>query len=314
MKFRKLGNTGLEVSVLGLGGSSLGSVFAEIDEREGIRTVHVAVDNGINLIDTSPYYGETKAELVLGRALREIPRAKYLLATKVGRYGVDAFDYSAARVSQSVDESLQRLGVDHIDFIQVHDIEFGDLDQIVDETIPALRQMQVAGKVRFVGITCLPLKLFRQVMQRTNVDQIQSYCHYCLNDTALLDLLPFCKAKGVVIFNSAPLAMRLLSHVGPPAWHPAPAALKAKCAAAAQFCKENGGDLGKLALQFAVANEEIPTHIVGTANPRRILQNIREIEEPLDEEMLAGVLKILQPVHNLTWLSGPVKKLEACAD
>ena len=304
MKYRKLGNTGLEVSVLGFGGSSLGSIFAEIDEQEGIRTVHVAVDNGINLIDTAPYYGQTKGELVLGKALREMPRRKYLLATKVGRYGAADFDFSARRVRQCVDESLQRLGVDHIDFIQAHDIEFGDLDQIVNETIPAMRQMQTVGKVRFVGITCLPLKLFRQVMEHADVDQIQSYCHYCLNDTSLLDLLPYFKAKGVAVFNSAPLAMRLLNHEGPPAWHPAPAELKARCATAAQFCQDRGGDLGKLALQFSVANEEIPTHIVGTANPKRILQNIRDIEEPLDEELLAGVLKILQPVHNLTWPSG----------
>jgi L-galactose dehydrogenase len=304
MKYRKLGSTGLEVSVLGFGGSSLGSVFGDIDEQEGIRTVHVAVDNGINLIDTSPYYGETKAEMVLGRALHEIPREKYLLATKVGRYGVDDFDFSAARVGQSVDESLQRLNVDHIDFIQVHDIEFGTLDQIVNETIPALRELQAAGKVRFVGITGLPLKSFRRVMERTSVDQIQSYCHYCLNDTSLLDLLPYFKAKGVAIFNSAPLAMRLLSHEGPAAWHPAPAVLKAKCAAAAQYCKAHGGDLGKLALQFAVANKEIPAHIVGTAGPKRILQNIRDIEESLDEKLLGDVLKILKSVHNLTWPSG----------
>jgi len=304
MKYRKLGNTGLEVSVLGFGGSSLGSVFAEIDEREGMRTVRVAVDNGINLIDTAPYYGQTKGELILGQALREIPRGQYLLATKVGRYGVADFDFSARRVTQSVEESLQRLGVEHIDFIQAHDIEFGGLDQIVNETIPDLRQMQAAGKVRFVGITCLPLALFRRVLEQTEVDQIQSYCHYCLNDTALLDLLPYCRAKGVAVFNSAPLAMRLLSAAGPAAWHPAPAELKAKCAAAAQYCKDHGSDLGRLALQFAVANEAIPTHIVGTANPRRMLQNLREIETPPDAELLAGVLKILQPVHNLSWPSG----------
>ncbi len=294
------------MSVLGFGGSSLGSVFAEIDEQEGIRAVRVALDNGINLIDTAPYYGQTKGELILGQALREIPREKYLLATKVGRYGADDFDFSARRVTQSVDESIQRLGVEYIDFIQAHDIEFGDLDQIVNETIPALRQMQAAGKVRFVGFTCLPLKLFREVLERTSVDQIQSYCHYCLNDTALLDLLPYLRAKGVAVFNSAPLAMRLLSDEGPAVWHPAPEILKAKCAAAVKFCRDRGGNLGKLALQFAVANEEIPTHIVGTASPKRILQNLRDIEEPLDKKLLAGVLKILQPVHNLTWPSGPV--------
>jgi L-galactose dehydrogenase len=306
MKYRKLGKTGLDVSILAFGGSSLGSVFKEIDEAEGIRTVHTAIDHGINLIDTAPFYGLTKAETVLGKALREIPREKYLLATKVARYGYKEkdFDFSPERVTRSVDESLARLGIDYIDFIQVHDMEFGNMDYIVSETIPALKKIQATGKVRYVGISSLPLRLQKYVMDRTEVDQIQSYCHYCLNDTALADFLPYLKEKGVAIFNSAPLAMRLLSLEGPPDWHPAPPELQAKCAEAARLCQARGTEIGKLALQFSVANPDIPTNIVGTANPQRILQNIREIEEPLDPQLLADVLKILEPVHNVTWPSG----------
>jgi len=306
MQYRTLGNTGLKVSVLGFGGSSLGSVFRAIDESEGIRTVHVALDNGINLLDTAPYYGATTAEQVLGKALREIPRDKYYLATKVGRYGdkPEEFDFSAQRVTRSVEESLQRLGVEYVDFIQVHDMEFGDIEQIVGETIPALRKVQEQGKARFVGITCLPVKLLQQVMERSQVDQIQSYCHYCLNDTALADRLPDIQKHGVGIFNSAPLSMRLLSDAGATDWHPASPELRARCAQAARYCRERGSDIGKLALQFSVANPDIHTNIVGTANPQRILQNIREIEEPLDEDLLAEVQQILKPIHNVTWLSG----------
>ena len=306
MQYRTLGKTGLKVSQLAFGGSSLGSEFRPIDEAEGIRTVHVAIDNGINLIDTAPYYGRTTAETVLGKALREIPREKYYLATKVGRYGtnIEDFDFSAERVTKSVDESLQRLNVDHVDFIQVHDMEFGDVEQIINETVPALRKVQAQGKARFVGITCLPPKLFRAVMDNVEVDQIQSYCHYCLHDTALADMLPYLQKHNVAIFNSAPLAMRLLTLQGPPDWHPAPADVRAKCMEAALYCQQRGGDIGKLALQFSVANPDIHTNIVGTANPDRILQNIREIEEPLNEELLAGVLDILQTIHNVTWPSG----------
>lgn len=306
MKYRILGNTGLEVSILGLGGSSLGSVFHEIDEAEGIRTVHVALDNGINFIDTAPFYGLTRAETVLGKALRDVPRGRYILATKVGRYGFQQadFDFSAARVIRSVDESLSRLGVEHVDFIQVHDMEFGSIEQIVTETIPALRSVQAAGKARYIGITGLPLHLFRAVMDRVHVDQIQSYCRYCLNDTSLTSLLPYLGEKGVGIVNSAPIAMRLLSLEGPPAWHPAPQLLRAKCAEAARFCAGRGGDLSRLALQFAVARPEIATNVVGTASPGRILRNIREIGEPIDPELLSGVQEILAPVHDLTWPSG----------
>jgi L-galactose dehydrogenase len=306
MQYRKLGGTGLDVSILGFGGSSLGSVFEEIDEAEGVRAVRIAIDNGINLIDTSPFYGLTKAETVLGKALREIDREKYLLATKVGRYGYQEkdFDFSAARAEQSVDESLQRLGVDYVDFIQVHDMEFGDARQIIEETIPALRKVQEQGKARFVGITGLPLKLLRRVSEQVEVDQIQSYCHYCLNDTSLEESLPFFEERSIAVFNSAPLSMRLLSDAGPASWHPAPAELRLKCAQAARFCRERGSDISKLALQFAVSNANIPVTIMGMASSQQVQQNLRIIEEPLDEELLAGVLEILAPVHNLTWMSG----------
>lgn len=306
MEYRILGQTGLQVSKLAFGGSSLGSVFRSVAEDDGIRTVHTALDHGINLIDTAPFYGLTKAESVLGKALKGVPRDRYLLATKVCRFGYkqEDFDFSAARVATSIDESLARLGIDHIDFIQVHDMEFGDIKQIINETLPALREAQCQGKVRFVGITCLPIRLYREVMEEFDVDQIQSYCHYALNDTALEEALPYLKEKGVGIFNSAPLAMRLLTQDGPPDWHPAPAEVKAKCAEAAAFCASQGADLAKLALQFSVAHPEMHTTIVGTANPDRILENIRQIEEPIDLDLLAKVQEILKPTHNVTWTSG----------
>jgi L-galactose dehydrogenase len=307
MNYRPLGKTQLKVSALAYGGSSLGSVFHPIDETEGIRSVHAALDHGINLIDTAPYYGATRAETVLGQALKGIRRDRYYLATKVARYGPDLkdFDFSAARVTRSVEESLARLGVDYVDFIQVHDMEFGRIRQIIDETLPALFRLRAAGKARFVGITALPVHLFKRVLDEVpEVDQVQSYCHYTLNDTALADLLPYLKTKNVGIFNSAPLAMRLLSNDGPPGWHPAPAELRARCAEAAAFCRRRGADLSHLALQFSLANPDIHTHVVGTASVDRVLENIRVASIPPDPELLAGVLNLLQPVHNLTWPSG----------
>ena len=306
MIYRTLGQTNVRVSALAYGGSSLGGVFHAIDEQEGIRSVHVALDAGINLIDTAPYYGATRAETVLGKALQGVARDRYLLATKVARYGPNLadFDFSAERIIRSVDESLQRLGVDYVDFIQVHDIEFGRIQQVIEESVPALQRIKQSGKARFIGITGLHVHLFPAVLDHVTVDQVQSYCHYTLNDTALLDVLPYLKKKGLGIFNSAPLAMRLLSNEGPPGWHPAPAALKARCAEAAAFCRARGVELGDLALQFSLQNADIHTHVVGTASPARVLENIRVALAPLDQELLAGVLEILRPVHNVTWPSG----------
>jgi L-galactose dehydrogenase len=304
MQYRTLGKTGLKVSILSYGASPLGNVFRQIDEAEGIRTVHRALDLGINFIDVSPYYGLTRAETVLGRALATVPRHRYYLATKVGRYSDQAFNFSAQRVIASVDESLARLHVDYVDLIQCHDIEFGDLDQVINETIPALRKVQAQGKARFIGVTGLPLKIFRYVLERAELDAILSYCHYSLNDDSLTTLLPFLKQRGVGVITASPLSMGLLTNDGGPAWHPAPQSLKDACAQAAAFCREHGVDIARLALQFSVANPDIATTLVGTAVTKNIENNVRWIDEPVDQSLLEQVLAILQPVHNVTWPSG----------
>ncbi len=304
MKYRQLGRTGLQVSALSFGASSLGGVFRDIDEAEGVRTVHVALDEGINFIDVAPYYGETRAETVLGKSLRGIARDRYYLATKVGRYGAREFDFSAERVAASVDESLGRLGVDHIDLIQVHDIEFVSLDTVIEETLPALRQLQQAGKVSHVGITGLPVGAFLKVAERAEVDTVLSYSRYCLNDTSLLGVLPGLQERGIGVLTASPLSMGLLSQRGPPQWHPAPEELKRACAGAAEHCARRGADLAKLAVQFAVGEERLASCIVGSADPENIRRNCRWIEEPLDEELLAEVLGILEPVKDLCWYEG----------
>ncbi len=304
MEYGVLGNTGLKVSRLSFGGSSLGGVFREVDEREAIRTVFTAIDLGINFIDCSPFYGITRAETVLGKALKEIPRDDFYLATKVGRYGDAEFDFSAKRVTASVDESLRRLRIDYIDLIQCHDIEFGSLDQVVNETIPALRRVVGQGKARFVGITGLPLKIFRYVLDRTPVDTVLSYCHYSLNDTSLEQLIPYLEEKGVGIISASPLAMGLLTERGAPAWHPASEEIKKACMKAAAHCRSKGVDISQLALQFALADPRIDTTLVGTASPVNLKKNVKWVESPPHPELLAEVREILKPVLNKTWPSG----------
>lgn len=304
MEYRVLGKTGLKVSAISLGGSSLGGVFRKVDEAEAIRTVHTAFDLGVNFVDVSPFYGLTKAETVLGKALRQVPRERYYLATKVGRYGESEFDFSASRVKASVDESLRRLGVDYVDLIQCHDIEYGSLDQVVEETLPALRQVQKEGKARLVGITGFPLKIYRYVLDRIDVDTVLSYCHCTLWDTSFAELLPYLERKNVGIINAAALGMGLLTPQGTPEWHPAPEEIKATCAKAAAHCRAKGARIEQLAIQFAVANPRIHTTLVGTADPEEIRQDVRAVEAPIDHGLLNEVQTILQPIRNKTWLVG----------
>ena len=304
MQYRILGKTGLEVSILSFGASSLGSVFRPIKEEEGIRAVHVALDMGVNMIDCSPFYGITTAETVLGKALRGVPRDSYVLATKVGRYGEDEFDFSAERVTRSVDESLRRMGVDHIDIIQCHDIEYGSLDQVVEETIPALRRVQETGKARFVGITGFPLAIYPAVMDRIDVDSILSYAHYSMNDTTLAGLIPYLQGKGVGIIGASPLSMGLLTERGTPDWHPATDEIKTGCAKAAAFCREQGVDIAQLAVQFSLCNPDIHSTLIGTANPDNMRRNIEWLDAPYDEALINAALDVLAPIRDKTWQTG----------
>ncbi len=304
MEYRTLGNTGLRVSCLGYGASSLGSVFRAVDEQQGIRAVHTALDLGINLIDVSPYYGNTAAESVLGKALNSVPRDSYFLGTKAGRYGGDVFDFSPARLESSVDESLLRLGLDYVDFLHLHDVEFTNLDKTFEAAAPVLERLKRAGKIRFFGVAGFPLNIFRRAFSTLPVDTILSYCHYSLNDTTLLDLLPEIRAHGAALVNASPLSMGLLSRRGPPSWHPAGEDIKTACGKAAAYCDMRGSNIAKLAVQFSTSNPDIPTTLISTANPENMRQNVQWLSEPLDVELLADVLKILEPVKNQQWAQG----------
>lgn len=223
MQYHEIGKTGMKVSSLSFGASSLGGVFHNIKEKEGITSVFTAIESGINFIDVSPYYGHYKAETVLGKALKDIPRDRYYLSTKVGRYGkdgVNTWDYSAKRATESVYESMERLNIDFIDLINVHDIEFADLNQVVNETLPALVKLREKGVVGHVGITDLQLENLKWVIDHSpagTVESILNFCHYCLCDDKLADFLDYFEEKEIGIINASPLSMGLLTERGAPA-------------------------------------------------------------------------------------------------
>src|SRR5258708_30069623 len=170
MQTRRLGQTDLQLPILSFGASSLGQEFRSVKLDEALDSVRVALDCGLNFIDTSLFYGRGMSEVLLGIALRNVPRDSYTLSTKLGRYDLQHFDFSAKRVAESVDVSLHRLGTGHLDIILCHDIEFVKMQQIVDETLPALRRLQQQGKVRFIGISGYPMKIFKFVLDQTTLD------------------------------------------------------------------------------------------------------------------------------------------------
>lgn len=297
----------MKVSSLSFGASSLGGVFHEVNEKSAIEAVYAAVDGGINFIDVSPYYGHYKAETVLGKALRGIPRGKYLLSTKVGRYGrdgVNTWDYSAGRALESVYESMDRLGIDHIDLINVHDIEFADLEQVVSETLPALVSLREKGIVGHVGITDLQPENIKWVIEHSasgTVESVLCFCHYCLNDDLLTQYFDFFEERGIGVINASPLSMGLLSTRGVPDWHPAARSLVEACARAASYCASVGYPIEKLAVQYAVSNPRIATTLFSSANPANVKKNLEYVEAPLDWDLVGKVREIIGDQKCVRW-------------
>lgn len=302
----------MKISHLSFGASSLGSVFRETNEKESFEAVEAAIEGGINFIDVSPYYGHYKAETVLGMALKHIPRDKYYLSTKVGRYGkdgVNTWDYSARRVTDSVYESMERLGIDFIDLINVHDIEFqaalpGGLQKVVDETLPALVELRQKGVVGHVGITDLQLQNLKWVIEHSDkgvVESVLNFCHYTLNDDALADFMGFFEHEGVGVINASPLSMGLLSQRGVPNWHPAPKPLVKACRQAAEHCREKGYPIEKLAVQFSVSNPRIASTLFSSANPANVKRNIEWANEEPDWELVNEVKDIIGNQQRVTW-------------
>lgn len=307
MQYRRIGKTAMEVSALSFGASSLGGVFHSIKEQEAIEAVFMAIECGMNFIDVSPYYGHYKAETVLGKALKQIPRDKYYLSTKVGRYGkdgVNTWDYSAKRAVESVYESMERLNVEHIDLINVHDIEFANLEQVAKETVPALVELREKGVVSYVGITDLQLENLKWVVENVeegSIDSILNFCHNCLNDDKLTDFLDFFEERGIGVINASPLSMGLLSQRGIPDWHPAPKPLVEACSKAVEFCTEQGYPIEKLAIQYSIQNPRIASTLFSSANPQNVKRNVEWAMEPIDMQLVEKVREIIGNQFRVSW-------------
>jgi L-galactose dehydrogenase len=308
MQTRLLGQTGLRLPVLSFGASSLGQEFRSVTLDEAIRSVQVALECGLNFIDTSPFYGRGMSEVLLGVALRGVPRESYTLCTKLGRYDLAHFDFSARRVAESVDVSLHRLGVEHLDVVLCHDIEFVEIQQIVDETLPALRKIQQAGKARFIGFSSYPQKIFKFICDQAPVDCVLSYNQYTLQNTRFADeTVPYLKSKGIGAMNAGPFSARLLTNAPLPKWLKEPESVKAAARRAAEHCAKRGVDIAKLALQFSIAHPDITTTIAGSANPENIRKWAQWAAEPIDQSLLGEVLDIFKPVKNLGHTEGLAK-------
>jgi aryl-alcohol dehydrogenase-like predicted oxidoreductase len=310
MEYNPLGKTGLKVSRLSFGGSALAGGFHPVNEADGIKAVHAALDCGINFFDVAPAYSATRCETILGKALRGIPRERYFLSTKVGKntkpgaYGNDILDYSRASIRKSLEESGERLGTDYFDLIHIHDIEYQGRKYTewgLTEGYQTVLELKQEGRVGGVSFGIYPMDLWKRILSTLEVDAVLVHNHYCLYDTRTTELLPLAEAKQVGIINAAPFGSALLTELGPAAWHPATPEDRAVFKAAADFCRKQGTSIEKLAIQFASQNPKLPTTLFSAADPEEVRHNVEWHQEPVDMELVAAVRKVLEPVLGKQW-------------
>jgi L-galactose dehydrogenase len=294
----------LRVSRLGFGAAPLGNEYGGMDDAEAQRAVNLAIDSGINFFDVAPYYGRTLAETRLGAMLKG-RRHEVVLATKCARYDLADFDFSAERVTRSIDESLQRLQTDYLDIFHIHDVEFGDKRQVIDEAMSAMRRIQASGKARFIGITGLSLRMLREVSAEAPVDCMLSYCRYNLLNTDAAALDPM----GLI--NASPLHMGLLTVAGPPAWHPATPLIRDTARRIVDYCQGRGVSVTDIALQFALANPAIASTFAGISTTDEVRQNLRAAGSAPDAEILKEVEAIAQPARGHIWRAGRPENYDA---
>jgi L-galactose dehydrogenase len=306
MHYNPLGRTGLEVSALGLGGVAFGNMYGTMGPGVADACVRKAIDLGINLIDTSPFYGQTKSESVLGDVLFPSLRDKIYLCSKAGRNTLTDFDFTPASMEQSVEASLKRLRTDYLDVLIAHDIEFAtDFEPIFTETAEVLQKLKKAGKCRFIGMSGHPLGILRTAIERCNLDVVISYTHYTLQNQRLLtELMPTAEKHGVGVINASPLCMGLISDAGAQDWHPAPEEVKYAGRRANELCRFRGASLATLGMQFCVMEKRIAATLTGAATAHELEANVRAMELTMNSELLRDVWAIFDSVRDVTWPSG----------
>ncbi|MGA2176350.1 MAG: aldo/keto reductase [Verrucomicrobiota bacterium] len=310
MKYNLLGKTGLKVSCLSFGASALGGVYGQVDEAEGIRAVHTALDLGINYFDVSPAYGGDRAETVLGKALEGIPRDRYYLSTKVGKhtqpgsYGEDTFDYSCTRIRASLDESARRLGADYFDIVHLHDFEYEHRKHVkwaLTEGVATLLELKREGRIGNVSCGIYPMELWLRIFREEPIDAALVHNHWTLADLRMIELLPLARQKNIGIINGSPFASGLLTGREAPHWHPASEADRSLFRRASVFCDQHGAPISKLALQFSSQHPHLPTTLFSSSRSESVRRNVAWHEEPYDPALVAEIQRILAPVINKQW-------------
>ena len=262
----------------------------------------------INYFDTSPYYGNS--ETVLGKSLSFIPREYYFIGTKVGRYMNDKTDFSLETIKNSIETSLKNLNTSYIDIVQCHDVEFGNIEQIINEALPYLQTLKDKKIIRYIGITGLSLPVLDYIVTRSSIkiDTILTYCNYSLHCNLLNNYIDKWISQNIKIIQGGCTSMGLLTDKGPPDWHPANNELKDKCKEISTICSTDNENITKVAFQYIYNNTKILSVLIGPTNTNE-LQNYYRWKSTESNILLEDkIIQLFEKYQNYIWIEPNTEK------
>ncbi|MFJ4175484.1 aldo/keto reductase [Microbacterium sp. NPDC089696] len=309
----------LTVPALGYGAANVGNLFRPLSDDEAWAVLDAAWESGIRFYDTAPHYGLGLSERRLGAFLQTKPRDEYVLSTKVGRLlrpnpdhagGLDTandfhvpddlrrvWDFSADGIRTSLDESRERLGIERLDLLYLHDPERHDLDLALAEALPALEQLRAAGEVTAVGIGSMVSDALAAAVRSADLDLVMVAGRYTLlEQPAAVDVLPACRERGTGIvaasvFNSGLLAADVPRRDGRYEYGQLPDELWDRLVRIAEVCAVHDVPLPAAAIQYPLQSDAVRSVVVGGSRPEQLRQNAehaaREIPAALWEELAA---------------------------
>jgi D-threo-aldose 1-dehydrogenase len=309
----------LAVPALGYGAANVGNLFRPLSDDEAWAVLDAAWESGIRFYDTAPHYGLGLSERRLGAFLQTKPRDEYVLSTKVGRLlrpnpdhagGLDTandfhvpddlqrvWDFSADGIRTSLDESRERLGIERLDLLYLHDPERHDLDLALAEALPALEQLRAAGEVTAVGIGSMVSEALAAAVRSADLDLVMVAGRYTLlEQPAAVDVLPACRERGTGIvaasvFNSGLLAADVPRRDGRYEYGQLPDELWDRLVRIAEVCAAHDVPLPAAAIRYPLQSDAVRSVVVGGSRPEQLRQNAehaaREIPAALWEELAA---------------------------
>jgi D-threo-aldose 1-dehydrogenase len=300
-------------SRLGFGAAPIGNLYRAVTDEQARAALDAAWEGGIRYFDTAPHYGLGLSERRLGEFLRAKPRADYVVSTKVGRlleanpafaggrdleHGFDVpddlvrrFDPSADGIRRSLEESLERMGLDRVDILYLHDPDVYDLDRGLGEGLPALRALRDEGLIDRIGIGVNDAAVAARAVREGDLDVVMIAGRYTLLEQPALDeLVPACRERGVQIVAAALYNSGLLARPEPAPdatynYSAAPPALVERARDLARVCAEHGVELPAAALQYPLGDPVVAAALVGAADPDAVTQNLARLTAPIPDEL-----------------------------